>query len=86
MCTICRKFKKGTLDVQEAREELEEQLEYLSEDHIEEIEEMLFRAEDTYEYMMERRRSRIELGEEEDDSYPLEEDLQEEEFLEDEDE
>ena len=32
MCTICRKFKKGSLSVAEAREELEDQIEYLSEE------------------------------------------------------
>ena len=37
MCIICRKFKKGTWEVSEAREQLEEQMEYLTEEHIEEI-------------------------------------------------
>ena len=81
MCSICRKFKKGTLDIDEARDELEEQMEYLSEEHIEEIEHMLFQAEDTYQYMMERKISRQALGE--DDDYPLEEDLHEEEAWDD---
>lgn len=85
MCSICRKFKKGTIDVEEAREELEEQIEYLSEEHVEEIEHMLFEAEDTYDYMMERKRAKQDLGDDEED-YPLEEDLQEEEPWEDEDE
>jgi hypothetical protein len=56
MCQICRKFKKGSLTVDDAREELEEQAEYLSEDHVEEIEEMLFQAEDTYDYIQERKK------------------------------
>lgn len=55
MCQICRKFKKGSLTIAEAREELEEQAEYLSEEHIEEIEELLFVAEDTYDYIQERK-------------------------------
>lgn len=55
MCQICRKFKKGSLTLEEAREELEEQSEYLSEEHVEEIEEMLFAAEDTYDYIQERK-------------------------------
>lgn len=84
MCSICKKFKKGSIDIEEAREELEEQMEYLSEEHIEEIEEMLFTAEDTYDYMMEQNLSKVDLGEEED--YPLEEDLQEEELWDSEDE
>lgn len=57
MCQICRKFKKGSLSVSEAREELEEQSEYLTEEHIEEIEEMLFEAEDTYDYIREHKNS-----------------------------
>lgn len=84
MCVICRKFKKGTLSIEEARDELEEQMEYLSEEHIEEIEHILFEAEDTYQYMLERKLARQELGEE--DDYPLEEDLHEEEAWDDEDE
>ncbi len=83
MCTICKKFKKGSLSVEEAREELEEQMEYLSEDHIEEIEEMLTASDDTYDYMMEDKLSKVSAD---DDDYPLEEDLQEEEIWNDEDE
>lgn len=55
MCQICKKFKKGSLTVNEAREELEEHSQFLNEDHIEEIEEMLFEAEDTYDYIKERK-------------------------------
>lgn len=77
MCVICKKFKKGSISVEDAREELEEQMEYLSEEHIEEIEEMLFEAEDTYVYMMERRRDQLGLDDEEAD-YVIEEDLHEE--------
>jgi anaerobic ribonucleoside-triphosphate reductase len=66
MCSICRKFKKGSLTIDEAREELEEQADYLSEEHIEEIEEMLFIAEDTYDYIQERKKQ---LGEDEDLDY-----------------
>ena len=62
MCTICRKFKKGSLTVEEAREELEDQMEYLSEDHIEEIEELLFEEEDMQEYMQQRRMQDYEYG------------------------
>jgi uncharacterized membrane-anchored protein YhcB (DUF1043 family) len=39
--------------VEEAREELDEQAEYLSEDHIEEIEELLCETEDSYDYIKE---------------------------------
>lgn len=60
MCTICRKFKKGSIEIGEAREQLEEQMEYLTEEHIEEIEEMLLIAEDKLEYMNERARERLE--------------------------
>jgi cell division protein FtsB len=60
MCIICRKFKKGTWEIGEAREQLEEQMEYLTEEHIEEIEEMLLIAEDKAEYMSERARERLE--------------------------
>ena len=77
MCVICKKFKKGSISVEDAREDLEEQMEYLSEEHIEEIEEMLFEAEDTYVYMMERRRDQLGLDDEEND-YVIEEDLHEE--------
>jgi len=57
MCQICRKLKKGSITVIEAREELEELSEFLNEDHIEEIEEMLFESEDTYDYIKERKDS-----------------------------
>lgn len=69
MCSICRKFKKGSLTIDEAREELEEQAEYLSEEHMEEIEEMLFQAEDTYDYIQERKQQL----DNDDDSYDYEE-------------
>jgi len=55
MCQICRKLKKGSISVSEAREELEEHSVYLNEEHIEEIEEMLFEGEDTYDYIKERK-------------------------------
>jgi thioredoxin-related protein len=77
MCSICKKFKKGSITTDEARDELDEQLEFLSEEHVEEIEQMLFEAEDTYEYMMERRREQLGL-EDEDREYAPEEDLYEE--------
>ena len=55
MCAICRKFKKGSLTTEGARRELEEQAEYLSEEHIEDIEEMLSESEeDVYDYINER--------------------------------
>ncbi len=86
MCAICKKFKKSSISVQEAREELDEQMEFLSEEHIEEIEQMLFEAEDTYEYMMERRREQLGLDDD-DAEYALEEQLHEDdEEWEDEDE
>lgn len=84
MCVICKKFKRGVISVEEAREELEEQMEYLSEDHIEEMEHMLFEAEDTYDYMMENHRTKN--ADEDDEDYILEEDLHEEDPWEDEDE
>ncbi len=71
MCTICKKLKKGTLTVEEAREELDEQAEYLSEDHIEEIEEMLLIEEDSQNYI----KSQILIDEE---GEPLEEEYEEE--------
>ena len=55
MCQICKKFKKGSISASEAQEELEEHAQFLNEDHIEEIEEMLFEAEDTYDYIKERK-------------------------------
>jgi hypothetical protein len=57
MCQICRKINKGSISVEEAREELEEQAEYLSEEHIEEIEELLCEAEDSYDYIKEHKAS-----------------------------
>ena len=59
MCQICKKFKKGSITINEAREELEEHAQFLNEDHIEEIEEMLFEAEDTYDYIKERKNAFI---------------------------
>ncbi len=74
MCTICKKFKRGSISLSEAREELDEQAEYLSEDHIEDIEEMLSEAEDAYDYISERKNglSQIEEAEEyyEEDELP----------------
>lgn len=70
MCTICRKFKKGSLTVSEAREELEEQIEYLSEEHIEEIEEMILQEEDMLDYMKHRH---MEDAEYDEDSYEYDE-------------
>jgi hypothetical protein len=55
MCTICRKFKKGTITAEEAREELEEQSDYLNEDHIEEIEDLINTEEDAYDYLFSRK-------------------------------
>jgi hypothetical protein len=55
MCQICRKLNKGSISVEEAREELEEQAEFLSEEHLEEIEELLCEAEDSYDYIQERK-------------------------------
>lgn len=55
MCQICRKFKKGSITVSEAREELEEFSQFLNEEHIEELEEILFDSEDTYDYIKERK-------------------------------
>lgn len=75
MCVICKKFKKGTVDIDEAREMLEEASEYLTEEHIEEIEEMLYVAEDTMEYMNQRR---LEQLEEDGISYDEEESYEEE--------
>lgn len=62
MCQICKKFKKGSITINEAREELEEHAQFLNEDHIEEIEEMLFEAEDTYDYIKERKNAFIAEG------------------------
>ncbi len=55
MCQICRKLNKGSISVEEAREELDEQAEFLSEEHIEEIEELLCEAEDAYDYIQEHK-------------------------------
>ena len=71
MCTICKKFKKGTLSVSEAREDLEEQIEYLSEEHIEEIEEMILQEEDMLDYMKHRHAEDAEYDE---SSYEYDED------------
>ncbi len=74
MCNICKKFKRGSLTTEEAREELDEQAEFLTEDHIEDIEEMLSEAEDTYDYITERKKSASEYDEDdqdyEDDNLP----------------
>lgn len=86
MCIICRKFKKGTINAEEAREELEEQYDYLNEEHIEEIEELINSEEDAYDYLYNRKdRTYKELQEDdhEDDELPL---LDEEYDLGDEDE
>lgn len=78
MCTICKKLKKGSIDVAEAKDMLEEMTEYLSEEHIEEVEQIIFETEDTYDYMMDRRRQQMELdGVDEEDDYAPEEDLTE---------
>ena len=87
MCQICRKLNKGSITVEEAREELDEQSEYLSEEHIEEIEELLCEAEDAYDYINERKVTLLEdqedygdptIGETDlpqfDESYDLQED------------
>ena len=86
MCTICRKFKKGSLTVSEAREELEEQIEYLSEEHIEEVEEMILQEEDMLDYMKNRHmedaeydENSYEYDEDEAPSYDEEYDLEEDE-------
>jgi len=68
MCQICRKLNKGSISVEEAREELDEQAEYLSEEHIEEIEELLCEAEDTYDYINERKVSLLSEQEDADDA------------------
>jgi hypothetical protein len=65
MCTICKKFKRGTISVDEALEELDEQAEYLTEDHIEDIEEMLSEAEDAYDYISERKGDYVSADDEE---------------------
>ena len=70
MCTICRRFKKGTITAEEAREELEEQYDYLNEDHVEEIEELISTEEDAYDYLYNRKGS---LPKESDDDYEDEE-------------
>jgi hypothetical protein len=56
MCSICKKFKRGTISVDEAYEELDEQAEFLTEEHIEEIEELLSEKEDAYDYITERKK------------------------------
>lgn len=57
MCNICKKFKRGSISVDEAYEELDEQFEFLTEEHIEEIEELLSESEDSYDYITERKKS-----------------------------
>lgn len=54
MCTICKKIRKGSISIEEAREELDEQSEYLTEEHVEEIEELLYAEEDAYDYVRQR--------------------------------
>lgn len=61
MCQICKKFKRGSITIEEAREELDEQAEFLTEDHIEDIEELLSEAEDTYDYITERKKKVLDL-------------------------
>lgn len=61
MCNICKKFKRGSISIEEAREELDEQAEFLTEEHIEDIEELLSEAEDTYDYITERKKKSIDL-------------------------
>lgn len=73
MCQICKKFKRGSISLSEAREELEEQAEFLTEDHIEDIEEMLSEAEDTYDYITERKKP-VKDYEDIEESYDNEED------------
>lgn len=89
MCTICKKFKKGTIDVEEAKDMLDEMVEYLSEEHIEEVEQMIFEAEDTFNYMNDRRLDKLELDglkdEYDDEDYAPEEDLHEVSYDDDED-
>lgn len=87
MCTICKKFKKGTVDVDEAKGLLDEMMDYLSEEHIEEIEQMIFEAEDTYDYMTQRRLEQAELDGDDDttEDYAPEEDLHEIDYDEDDD-
>jgi tripartite-type tricarboxylate transporter receptor subunit TctC len=46
MCLICVDFKNGGLDVVEARNNMVEMMDGLSDEHIEEIEEMLQEAEE----------------------------------------
>jgi len=72
MCQICKKFKRGSISVAEAREELEEQVEFLTEDHIEDIEELLSENEDTYDYITERKKA---VDDYEDEKEFLEEEL-----------
>lgn len=68
MCTICKKFKRGSITLSEAREELDEQAEFLSEEHLEDIEEMLSEAEDTYDYINERKNN-FEVAEDNEERY-----------------
>ena len=51
MCSICKKFKKGSITTDEAREELEEQMEFLSEEHVEEIEQIANKTRTSRRYV-----------------------------------
>lgn len=66
MCNICKKFKRGSITLEEAFDELDEQADYLTEDHIEDIEEMLSDGEDTYDYINERNNKSSIIDEDED--------------------
>lgn len=66
MCNICKKFKRGSISIEDAREELDEQAEFLTEEHIEDIEELLSEAEDTYDYITERKK-KVELDTDDED-------------------
>jgi CTP:phosphocholine cytidylyltransferase-like protein len=72
MCSICKKFKRGSISVEEAREELDEQAEFLTEEHIEDIEELLSEGEDAYDYITERKKAQLDIDDEdyEDDNLP----------------
>ena len=56
MCAICKAFKSGALSPEEARESLEEQSEFLTEEHIEDIEHMILVSEDSDNFLHEFRR------------------------------
>jgi CTP:phosphocholine cytidylyltransferase-like protein len=72
MCSICKKFKRGSISVEEAREELDEQAEFLTEEHIEDIEELLSEREDAYDYITERKKAQLDIDDEdyEDENLP----------------